>query len=804
MIVSVIKQDGLKLSADDYKIPFQHSANIQMKFEKDENYSDYAVMGFFKKSWDNEEKKLVIDENGIFSLAGECFEKTGTLSISFVLLNSDSKIHLGVIDYEIRKAFGSGDEVLPEPDETWITLVTQVAKDAIKDDVALVNQKASEALNSATLASEKANEASLYANNAKEASNNATTAAGQAITAKNDAIAASNQAFEFSNNASESAIEAKNSADEALENANASNKAIETVNQIKTQIEDKANEFDTNYQEKLTAFNDNATEKQNAFNQSVTSANDLFDKKVVDANNDLDSKLQQANTTINEKVTEATNQANEAKKQAQIATDEVAKVPNLIEGKLDKNLGSENANKVLTTDSQGNIVTENKEDFEGGGTTDYNDLENKPSINGVELKGNVTSEQLGIIAKNDNFIYKDVDKSLNPSIDDGFKRAMWNLKLYGKSTQGADPSPTNKQDITAISQFDGAPTGENIAPQNLNVELGTSSFYPVSYEFINNQYVCQLKEGGTTSQFRFYWKQTLPKGTYTINLNFIINGNNVLTSDRLPIFVLNALDNSYIAYGVKGKPTTFTLTQETECYFQSSFYQASLKITSAIVYDLKLELGTTATPYTPYQSQPFTYTPTQNMYSTQDGSISDYVDVEKGGEVYNMKRITFNNTQMSSVAYMGSTTSGYSKFTFKLPYNSVIDRKINTIILCSVLEGTQGAWYTDKINIVSGDNNSKDVYYANVDGSITTKEDFLALFENDVELVYILETPTEIPIPQEQLAMLKALYTYNGVTNFLCNAPVSFSYEISQQINKQNVENRLKALEAKLLLQGGN
>ena len=30
----------------------------------------------------------------------------------------------------------------------------------------------------------------------------------------------------------------------------------------------------------------------------------------------------------------------------------------------------------------------------GGGTTDYNDLDNKPSINGVELKGNITLEEI--------------------------------------------------------------------------------------------------------------------------------------------------------------------------------------------------------------------------------------------------------------------------------------------------------------------------------------------------------------------------------------------------------------------------
>lgn len=35
-------------------------------------------------------------------------------------------------------------------------------------------------------------------------------------------------------------------------------------------------------------------------------------------------------------------------------------------------------------------------DMSIGGTTDYNELENKPSINGVELAGNVTIENLGI------------------------------------------------------------------------------------------------------------------------------------------------------------------------------------------------------------------------------------------------------------------------------------------------------------------------------------------------------------------------------------------------------------------------
>lgn len=461
--------------------------------------------------------------------------------------------------------------------------------------------------------------------------------------------------------------------------------------------------------------------------------------------------------------------------------------PNIQIGTVETLPAGSQATASITGTTENPLLNLGIPEGETGGTTNYNDLENKPQINGVELKGNVTSEQLGIIAKNDNFLYKDVAKQLNPNITDSFKRAMWNLKMYGQSTQGADPSPSNEQPITAISQFDGAPTGENIAPQNLNVELGTSDFYPVSYEFINNQYVCQLKEGGTTSQFRFYWKQTLPKGTYTINLNFIINGNNVLTSDRLPIFVLNALDNSYIAYGVKGKPTTFTLTQETECYFQSSFYQASLKITSVIVYDLKLELGTTATPYTPYQAQPFTYTPTQKMYSTQDGSISDYVDVEKGVEVYNIYKVVTKPQKLSK--------EGWFEGTGFIAYRTSVNMTPIANILSNVF-------------VNSGNLGQKNNIYLSINDLPEDLKTLDAIVEynktNEIEFYVVLATPTETPIPQEQLAMLKALYTYTGVTNFLCNAPVSFTYERSLQIVINNLENAIGQTNANILLNGGN
>ena len=88
-----------------------------------------------------------------------------------------------------------------------------------------------------------------------------------------------------------------------------------------------------------------------------------------------------------------------------------------LESKLDKNLGSENSDKVLITDAEGNIITQNKEDFEGGGgTTDYNNLENKPQINGVELNGNKTSGDLKMYTQEevDDLLYDKMDKPYKP------------------------------------------------------------------------------------------------------------------------------------------------------------------------------------------------------------------------------------------------------------------------------------------------------------------------------------------------------------------------------------------------------
>lgn len=52
-------------------------------------------------------------------------------------------------------------------------------------------------------------------------------------------------------------------------------------------------------------------------------------------------------------------------------------------------------------------------DGQTGGTTDYNKLTNKPSINAVELIGNKTSDELYLQDKMDTLTNNDIEELLN-------------------------------------------------------------------------------------------------------------------------------------------------------------------------------------------------------------------------------------------------------------------------------------------------------------------------------------------------------------------------------------------------------
>ncbi len=714
MIVSTIKQFGLRLRADPEEIPFQYSANVQMKFEKDENYNDYTVVGYYIPPGENEAKLLSINDDGTFILGPDCFKQRGTLSFSFNLINSIEEVHLGSIDFEVRYSFGDGDTILPEPEEVWISLVTQVAKDAIREEVALVKQKANEALQSASLANDKASEAEEYANNANQSAGSASLSASSALTAKNDAIAASNQALGFSNNASESAIEAKNSADEALENANASNKAIETVNQIKTQIEDKANEFDTNYQEKLSLFNDNATEKQNAFNQSVTSANDLFDKKVVDANNDLDSKLQQANTTIDEKVTEATEQAQKAKDEADRAEQATA-------GKLDKNQGIENAGKTMVVGADGNLVVgdSSPKNVYTKEEVDYMlaDKMDKPYVP-VEVADNATiTDALEGNFKIDKIkgnTYQNVETDIVPTPDRPVPINSRKVKVNSEYVELRSlKESVNKFDLGLLSQTDLIPGNGAYRKIEIPIKLKPNTRYKIYYE-----------------------KSMLPALTWAV-LNIVNNAEGILVQ------ILNVANKENNEVEKQAINLAFTSPNDGEIYF--SYYVQS--------YDVEGDL----VPQTPeiFKEKWFTKILKNIMITEESLNQTTYVaptvrDYKIVDHVNKTAKIVRN------VSLVDLSTINHQQKTG----DTVENRYIAVYVYSISPPGKDGMWqhmYADKIKLIAYSGFPSELetsllystygVYVVVNGISTTEEYNEWIAKNNIFIQYALKTPNEESIP---------------------------------------------------------
>lgn len=870
MIIAKIIQDGQIITLEDIVPTFQYSADLKMQFVRDENYADAILTGWYKRQ-KSEEYLLDIKEDGTFNLGKDIFSKEGSVYFSFALNYPDGRIvHLGAVEYYIKIAFGNSDAILPEKQETWISVVSSAAREAIKEDVELVKEKATESSDNAKSALESAGVAQSSANAALEAEKKALEFASSAERFKNSASNFAEQANASKTEAQQSATNASNSASNALTNAN---KAKEHLDSVNTTV----NNFNTDY-----------TEKINEFNTDYTIKKENFDTAVNNANTALNATITEANTAINNKVVEATEQADRAESEAnraQLVTD----------GKLDKNQGTENAGKALVVGNDGNIVPIEM----SASVKDYNNLENKPSINGVELKGQLTSEDLGIIAKADNILKGEIKKSLNPSVDDSFKREFWNLKMYGKSTQITTTGKNicdrfvgdNANDIVASSNirsfnmkcepnttytatiyqgsnnrfgfFSGVYEGDDLTNITKN-STGSFSTYSggiatrtittvegdnVIWVYLDNNnqslddVVVQVEKGEESTSYESYtggkpspspeYEQEITKiEKFAIDINnggYLLKGsydNKIIplklekgktykiyvghNSSVVNAFVLNEekqfndSGNLYV-YGriTKGLRVNETGVISEECaipqnlyrgyiftvtvdglYLYQSVNKASLNTDDAYVIYNEKAINVDVS----YKTQLFKYTPTQNMYSTQDGSISDYVDVEKGVEVYTMGGEVIDGSGTTSTPF-GNPTVGYG-FYKNVP-NMV--KQTNGVGWCNKAKvGTTGS-YGATPTISFGSNNNV-IYVTGIFTEQKTKEEIIAwLSENPLFIVYPLATPTEITIDEEQLAILRKLYSYEGVTNFLCNGEVSCNYEISHQINNEKMWQAINA-----------
>ena len=100
MILVTITQQADKLSLSGHERVFEYSRNIEMKFIKDEKFSDYKLNVYAQVG--NDIFKLDITDEDTFKLDERFFQENKLFFLSFSLVKDDELIHFQMIKFKLE------------------------------------------------------------------------------------------------------------------------------------------------------------------------------------------------------------------------------------------------------------------------------------------------------------------------------------------------------------------------------------------------------------------------------------------------------------------------------------------------------------------------------------------------------------------------------------------------------------------------------------------------------------------------------------------------------------------------------
>lgn len=371
----------------------------------------------------------------------------------------------------------------------------------------------------------------------------------------------------------------------------------------------------------------------------------------------------------------------------------------------------------------------------------------------------------------------------NPiSVDDAFSAPLCGLTVYGRSTQ--DGTPTPDAPVPIVSAGDGGSvavkvTGKNLIPTNCGQNT-TALRYDAQY----NRWVFDALKAVGLVNARIIDPETarylLAAGTYTITL---VSSENV---QNVTISAVNA-DWKTLAFVVPGRLSkTFSVNANTivGCYFVPTDVNATGYL------QVQLELGSTATAYSPYREQLLTLpTPTGlpgipvtsgGNYTDSQGQqwVCDEVDLERGVKVQRV-----NAVDLSTCVIIGSTNLAATKrLAIRLPLKG---KDYAVKALCNRLP-----------YFVSF---TSDTIHFYVD--ITNAQVFIPIGAKNPEegeyiLFYVLDAPIETPLTPAEIAAYKALIAYapDTVVQASDGAGIKLDYQRDVNLVVKNLEDAIASM----------
>lgn len=263
-------------------------------------------------------------------------------------------------------------------------------------------------------------------------------------------------------------------------------------------------------------------------------------------------------------------------------------IDSMVGEKLDKDQGSSNSGKYLRVGSDGNIELVNAPSGGGSGTgtSDYNDLTNKPQINGVSLSGNRTLDQLGIQAKGnylttipdiyvtDTDLATKVDKNQG-AINSGKYLAVGidgNVELVD-APSGGEGGTSNYNSLTNRPQINGVTLTGNLTASDLNLQPAGSylTSVPKATAAVYGGIKAATATGSDTVPVRIKSDGTLAVATYPSLTLSIANSNTLggikadakTSSDTVPVRIDSSTGKLYVQTYPTSTGGGYTLPQAT-------------------------------------------------------------------------------------------------------------------------------------------------------------------------------------------------------------------------------------------------
>ncbi len=219
---------------------------------------------------------------------------------------------------------------------------------------------------------------------------------------------------------------------------------------------------------------------------------------------------------------------------------------------------------------------------------------------------------------------------------------------------------------------------------------------------------------------------------------------------------------------------TFITDSEGNFYLKGYVNYPNYSANKLIIYSIQIELGTTATPYKPYQEQKVDF-PLSEGQKLYEGSY-----LASDGIHHKRKQIVLNGTEGITNVYVNTSTT---RFGFSLSLTP--DKKIGLDNVLSTHFKCDTTVYYDSQTQVGICGNTRNVnIYIRVNGNITTDEfkTWLATqYANGTPVIVEYELAEEEIVPyttaqQEAWNKIEQLHTYKNVTNIFSDAELDIVY----------------------------